>query len=126
MREKADKWTERIVHDFGGGTDGNLPRGDLILDDGGAIYGTAVFGGLYGAGNAFRLIRGSDDQWKETVLHNFGHEKDGANPYSGMIFDQAHNLYGTTAYGGNYHASTCSKSHGCGTIFILTPPVRPK
>jgi uncharacterized repeat protein (TIGR03803 family) len=121
MRQKTGKWTERTIHDFGKGTDGNLPRGDLIRDDSGALYGTAVFGGLYGAGNAFRLIRGSDNKWEEQVLHNFGKGKDGANPYSGMIFDQAHNLYGTTAYGGSYRAGTCSKSHGCGTIFEITP-----
>ncbi|MGA8795825.1 MAG: choice-of-anchor tandem repeat GloVer-containing protein [Candidatus Cybelea sp.] len=126
MREKTGKWTERIIHDFGTGTDGNLPRGDLVLDESGAMYGTAVFGGLYGAGNAFRLIRGSDNKWEEQVLHNFGKGKDGADPYSGMIFDQAHNLYGTTAYGGSYRAAACNKSHGCGTIFKITPQARPK
>jgi uncharacterized repeat protein (TIGR03803 family) len=124
MRENTDKWTERIIHDFGTGTDGNLPRGDLILDDSGAMYGTAVLGGVYGAGNAFRLIRGSHNKWEETVLHNFGHGNDGMNPYSGMIFDRAHNLYGTTAYGGNYGTGACSKSKGCGTIFKITPPAR--
>jgi hypothetical protein len=124
MRENTDKWTERIIHDFGSGTDGKLPRGDLILDDRGAMYGTAVLVGVYGAGNAFRLIRGSHNKWEETVLHNFGHGNDGMNPYSGMIFDRAHNLYGTTAYGGNYGTGACSKSKGCGTIFKITPPAR--
>ncbi|MFZ0574224.1 MAG: choice-of-anchor tandem repeat GloVer-containing protein [Candidatus Cybelea sp.] len=126
LREKTDKWTERIIHDFGTGTDGNLPRGDLVLDDRGAMYGTVVFGGLYGAGNAFRLIRGSNNKWEEQVLHNFGKGKDGADPYTGMIFDQAHNLYGTTASRGSYRAGACKKSQGCGTIFKITPPARPK
>jgi uncharacterized repeat protein (TIGR03803 family) len=121
MRGKADKWTERIIHDFGSGTDGNLPRGDLILDHSGVLYGTSVLGGTYNAGNAFRLIRGAHGEWKEIVLHDFGHEKDGARPYSGLIFDRTGNLYGTTAYGGNERAGMCENSQGCGTIFKLTP-----
>jgi uncharacterized repeat protein (TIGR03803 family) len=67
------------------------------------------------------LIRGETGKWQEYALHNFGHHKDGANPYSGMIFDQANNLYGTTAYGGKYDIGSCTKSHGCGTIFEISP-----
>jgi uncharacterized repeat protein (TIGR03803 family) len=125
IHEKTGTWAERIIHDFGSGTDGNLPRGDLILDHRGALYGTALDGGLYGAGNAFRLIPRADNKWEEHVLHNFGNQKDGVNPYSGMIFDQARNLYGTTATGGKYRAGMCRKSGGCGTIFEITPQARP-
>src|SRR5579883_464197 len=118
LRQKT-RWTERIIHEFGSGTDGSLPRGDLVFDQSGALYGTAVLGGLYGAGNAFRLIPGAKGKWQEDVLHNFGRHKDGVNPYSGMIFDKAQNLYGTTASGGKYDVGACLKSHGCGTIFEI-------
>ncbi len=118
---KHDKWAEGIIHDFGNGADGNLPRGDLIFDGSGALYGTAVEGGLYGAGMAFRLTPGASNKWDEQVLHNFGNEKDGSLPYSGLIFDRAYNFYGTTASGGYYRDGTCRKSHGCGTIFEITP-----
>ena len=47
------------------------------------------------------------------MLHAFTGSPDGADPASGMIFDQAGNLYGTTQFGG------CSL--GCGTVFELTP-----
>jgi len=120
-REKNETWTEQIIHYFGSGTDGNLPRGDLIFDASGAMYGTATLGGVYGAGNAFRLLSSAGGTWKEQVLHNFGNGKDGVNPYSGMIFDRAHNLYGTTAYGGTNRAGMCQKSGGCGTVFEITP-----
>ncbi|HLY02899.1 MAG TPA: choice-of-anchor tandem repeat GloVer-containing protein [Candidatus Cybelea sp.] len=119
-RSKKNKWTERVIHDFGYGTDGNLTRGDLILDDRGALYGTTVEGGLYGSGIAFELVPGAGGKWKENVLHNFGNGKDGALPYTGMIFDPAHNLYGTTAGGGGYQTTLCKKSRGCGTIFEIT------
>jgi uncharacterized repeat protein (TIGR03803 family) len=120
VRGKTDKWTERIIHDFGSKTDGSLPRGDLVFDDSGALYGTAVDGGLDGDGIAFQLVPGANGKWKETILHDFRPGKDGIHPYSGMIFDQAANLYGTTAYGGNHRTGICRKSRGCGAIFEIT------
>lgn len=123
-RGKSDTWKEQIIHYFGIGNDGNLPEGDLIFDDSGALYGTSVEGGPYGrdsgGGNAFRLTP-ARGKWTETILHNFGRGTDGVNPFSGMIFDQAHNLYGTTKSGGSYRGGNCQTSHGCGTIFEVTP-----
>ena len=55
---------------------------------------------------------------QETVLHNFD-GTDGAMPMSGLIFDSAGNLYGTT-YGGGNSGGLCGSS-GCGTVFELTP-----
>ncbi len=49
--------------------------------------------------------------WTEQVLHSFGNGSDGVSP-SGMVFDSAGNLYGTTSDGGAY---------GIGTVFELTP-----
>lgn len=120
-RGKNGKRTERILYDFGGGTSGNLPEGDLIIDDSGALYGTTVEGGRYGDGVAFRLTPGSGGKWEEQVLHDFGNDGDGVHPYAGLIFDKAGNLYGTTDTGGNYNTSLCRKSNGCGTIFEISP-----
>jgi len=49
---------------------------------------------------------------QETVLYSFGNGKDGASPFSGLIFDATGNLYGTTFSGGAYEK---------GTVFQLTP-----
>jgi uncharacterized repeat protein (TIGR03803 family) len=51
--------------------------------------------------------------WAEKILHNFNETgSSGASPYSGLIFDAAGNLYGTTeGYGAG----------GGGTAFKLTP-----
>lgn len=40
--------TERILHDFGNGTDGQLPQDGLLYVDG-TLYGTATWGGKYPA-----------------------------------------------------------------------------
>lgn len=47
------------------------------------------------------------------MLHSFV-GPDAANPYAGLIFDAAGNLYGTTFYGG-----ACYYSSGCGVAFKL-------
>ncbi len=52
----------------------------------------------------------------ENVLHAFD-TKDGYDPYNGVIFDQAGNLYGTAFYGGS---KDCDHN-GCGVVFKLTP-----
>jgi uncharacterized repeat protein (TIGR03803 family) len=41
-------WTETVVHNFAGGSDGANPFGGLILDNSGNLYGTTYVGG--GAG----------------------------------------------------------------------------
>jgi uncharacterized repeat protein (TIGR03803 family) len=59
------------------------------------------------------LELGTNGKWTEKVLHYSNNNgKDGFYPYSGLIFDTAGNLYGTT-YGGG--------AHGYGTVFRLTP-----
>ena len=51
--------------------------------------------------------------WNEKVLHSFNSNGvDGGEPYAGLIFDAAGNLYSTTSLGGTY---------GEGTAFELTP-----
>ncbi|HUI83111.1 MAG TPA: choice-of-anchor tandem repeat GloVer-containing protein [Candidatus Binatia bacterium] len=52
-----------------------------------------------------------------TVLHNFTHGDDGANPRSGLTMDRAGNLYGTASMGGT--GNNCNG--GCGTVFRLSP-----
>jgi uncharacterized repeat protein (TIGR03803 family) len=54
----------------------------------------------------------------EKVLHVF-QGRPGKYPDSGLIFDAAGNLYGTTSLGG--HASACGTDSGCGIVFELTP-----
>jgi len=46
------------------------------------------------------------------VLHSFGEGDDGVSPRSGLVFDAAGSLYGTTYAGGAFKA---------GTVFKLTP-----
>src|SRR5208283_5900999 len=89
-------WTETVLYAFEGGpSDGANPEfGDLIFDQEGNLYGTTYGGGTYGYGTVFQLTP-SGSGWTESILYAFS-GSDGAYP-NGVIFDNAGNLYGTTA-----------------------------
>jgi uncharacterized repeat protein (TIGR03803 family) len=113
-------WTQSVLYNFRGGTDGIIPEGTLTFDRAGSLYGATLKGGAYGRGTIFKLTLGSDGKWTKYVLHQFRGGKDGSHPYAGVVFDTAGNLYGTTLTGGG--VGPCSVSFkGCGTVFKLIP-----
>ena len=102
------KWTETVIYSFG---NGNWPQSDLIFDSMGNLYGTTVYGGPDSAGTVFQLVPHGDGTWTENQLFAFDN-KNGYNPYAGVVFDTAGNLYGTTEFGGAGHR---------GVVFQLSP-----
>ncbi len=105
-------WTENAIYSFQGGNDGIDPSTPLVFDGAGSLYGTTPRGGSADVGVIFQLTF-HNGQWTESLLHTFtGVGHDGAYPASGMIFDSAGNLYGTTLDGG---------LSGDGTVFQLVP-----
>jgi uncharacterized repeat protein (TIGR03803 family) len=116
LEHKAGRWTEHVLHDFPAYTgDGWDPRGTVIFDQKGDIYGTTSQGGSVGAGTVFKLARGANGRWKETILSNFPNAfQNGGGPVAGVIFDRSGNLWGTTSGGGDPNCQ-------CGVVFKLTP-----
>jgi len=114
-------WTETVIHNFTGGADGFAPQSGLIIDQSGALYGTASAGGYLscsglGCGVVFRLSppTSSGGQWSEHVLYKFGiRPHDARFPSGTLVFDGAGNLYGTADGGGASHL---------GAIFELIRP----
>jgi uncharacterized repeat protein (TIGR03803 family) len=49
------KWTERILHSFNAGKDGNGPAAGLVSDRAGNLYGTTGSGGANGGGTVFEI-----------------------------------------------------------------------
>lgn len=93
-------WTQTVLHAFTGYPyDGDQPvYGPLIFDQQGNLYGTTQFGGNNGDfGIVFKLAP-SGGGWSESILYNFGLPTNG--PLSGVVMDNAGNLYGTAADGG--------------------------
>ena len=114
-------WTEKVLRAF---YKGRYPRGAVILDPSGNIYGTTWVGGRHydQMGTVFELSPGTNGKWIQTILHNFGAARDGQLPGGGLVFDSAGNLYGTTEAGGlpGDHKATCDLEPGCGTVFEVT------
>jgi uncharacterized repeat protein (TIGR03803 family) len=115
--EAGGGWTETLPHSFDYNAkhpkDGAFPRGNVILDGAGNLYGTTAYGGIYSynGGTVFELTPAAGGGWTEKLLHNFGgNEGDGGAPYSGLILNAAGDLFGTTISGGNY---------GDGTVFEI-------
>jgi len=113
--ELTKSGTLKVLHKFTGGKDGAQNQGQpelgLVMVNG-DLYGSASFGGVpgcdgsLGCGVLFKLTQSG----KETVLHRFTGQADGAFPQD-LISDRAGNIYGAT--GGSY-----MQGNG-GTLFKL-------
>ena len=110
--QEAPRYT--VINTFAGiGADGEYPRGNVIRDQAGNLYGTTFNGGNLGecfgagCGVVFKV-----DRWgKETVLYNFMGGADGAYPAAGLVPDEEGNLYGTTHGGGDLAATQAARQH---------------
>jgi len=120
---------ETVLHTFcaqNNCPDGYNAEAGLIFDGKDTLYGTAEYGGAYGAGVVFKLTT----KGKETVLYSFCSQTnclDGQYPLASLVLDQKGNLYGTTVNGGAYKSSRCYtyyEGYGCGVVFRLTPKGR--
>jgi len=112
-------WIATGLYSFQGGIDGAYPVASVTFGPDGTLYGTTAAGGLGGNGTVFNLrppasvCKAALCPWTETVLYRFRGGRDGATPdyADALVFDQAGNIYGTTANQG---------AHGYGVVFKLT------
>ncbi len=118
-RGSDGKWKKNVLHQFRGGTDGSSPFAGVVFDTAGNLYGTTDDGGVgscgdqwgTGCGTVVKLIPNSKGGWTEQMIHRF-EAKPAGNPYSGVLFDAAGNLYATTSNQG---------FNGLGVVFEITP-----
>jgi uncharacterized repeat protein (TIGR03803 family) len=95
--------SETVLYSFNG-NDGSAPYVGLTPDSHGNFYGTTYDGGDDGYGTAFELTPNGAAGWTQTILYSF--YVNGLHPDSGLIFDSAGNLFGTTFWGGTYLVGT--------------------
>jgi hypothetical protein len=121
----SGSWTETLLYNFTGESDGGAPLGNLIFGPKGNLYDTTFYGGDLscnlglGCGVVFQLAPPSQPNltWTETVLHIFGNGHDGQDPTAGVIVGEDSVLFGTASGGGG--SSSCNG--GCGTVFDIKP-----
>lgn len=124
LRSKGGVWTYDTLYSFcakTGCADGNAPRGRLIADASGNLYGVTRAGA--NAGTAFELMP-DGGRWKLKTLYRFCAKKgckDGSLPNSGLIYagaergapyDGTSPLYGESDFGG---------LPGQGVVYALQP-----
>jgi uncharacterized repeat protein (TIGR03803 family) len=90
--ELAKNGSLKRLHSFGDDAVGYWPRGNLIADSQGNLYGTTVLGGANGQGTIFKLT----PDGIAVPLYAFS-RSDGFNPQGYLLNDAAGNLYGTTS-----------------------------
>jgi len=82
---------QRVLHTFTGGADGGRPKGGVVLDAAGNLYGATHRGGAWGYGAVYKISA----QGVESVLYSFTGGTDGGYPTAGVTLDSSGNLYGT-------------------------------
>jgi uncharacterized repeat protein (TIGR03803 family) len=97
-----------VLYTFQGGADGGTPLA-TPLEYNGYLVGTTIGGGVHGNGTVFAL---NFTTLKETVLHPFMGQPDGADPIGGLVQDSSGNFYGAAYRGG---------AENFGTLFEVTP-----
>lgn len=105
-------WTESVIHQFTGGSDGSGPGSPVSFDAQGNLYGTTPTGGIHGMGVVYQ-IRATATGWKLRVIHAFTGGADGAGGSAGrLLIDASGNIYGTCTTGG---------VKGFGTVYEISP-----
>ena len=108
----ATRWNEKVLLNFNG-VDGRVPPSRPNLRCRRQSLWHLVRGRrFYGYGTVFELSPVQGGGWTQTILYSFKYGTDGAYPGTGLTFDAAGNLYGTTGLGGTYN---------WGTVFELSP-----
>jgi uncharacterized repeat protein (TIGR03803 family) len=103
-----------VIFNFGTGTNPNTPRGALIIDVNGDLYGTTTAGGANTSGAVYKLSNASGT-WTLTTIYSFcgttsgGICTDGREPRAGLTYagqaggsdyDGTSLLFGSTFFGG--------------------------
>jgi uncharacterized repeat protein (TIGR03803 family) len=119
---------ETVLYSFKGGDDGRDPRGGLVSDKSGNLYGLTSKGGRggvdvcfgTGCGFIYKLTKTSNGTWKKSNLYSFTGGSDGGVPVGKMVIDTQGNLYGVAEQGGTGGCDTVLGG-GCGVVFQLSP-----
>lgn len=109
LKVSGGHWTESILYNFTGGSDGGTPYAGVIIDNAGNLYGGTVSGG--GGGGAIFEMSPSNGSWTYQLLYGI---PGGAisGPFRDLVRDAAGNVYGTTH---------CDGTWSEGTVYELSP-----
>src|SRR6516165_5094070 len=109
------------------GANGLSPRGDLIADVKGNLFGTTFLGGANDHGTVFEIakIPGGYASTPTTLVNfcSLANCTDGEEPVTGLIADARGNLFGTTQFGGAYGRGAVFKIAKTASGYASTPTI---
>lgn len=122
LTPSGSTYKEKVVYSFKGGSDGESPRGSLIADTRGALYGTTLYGGntnseclADGSGKTTcGVVFSLTPSGHEKILYRFKGGSDGASSRSALLAGPNGAFFGVTLHGGR------SNQTGSGTVFEMT------
>jgi len=89
---RSGSYTEKVLHNFNGGSDGLQPIGTPVVDSHGDVFGVTQFGGTGGQGVVYELQRTATG-YTEKLLHTFA--SSGGLPQAGLTIASNGALFGT-------------------------------
>ena len=105
-------WKEKVLYSFKGGRDGSSSISNLVTDATGNLYGTTSEGGAgCSCGVIFKLARGGNGTWAESVPYRFQGSPDAGFAYNGMVPGPAGTYFGATVHGGPTNDGPSISSH---------------
>jgi uncharacterized repeat protein (TIGR03803 family) len=112
LTPSSSGYSESVIYNFQGYSDGAYPAAPLIVTSTGVLYGTTEQGGACSfCGTAFELTPSGSSYKKSTIYEFTGQNGDGEYVDAGLTEGRDGTLYGTTANGG---------PGKCGIVFALT------
>ncbi len=107
-------WTEHIIYDFQGGSDGATPSAGLLLRPGNTLVGVTSGGGAFGAGTVYELNAPllAGGSWTKATIYGFVGGQSAAQPGTELVSGANGALYGIAQGGGLYQ-------RGC--VFQIVP-----
>ena len=107
----SGQWTESVLWRFDNVTEGYSPSSGLFRNAQGQLFGETTYGNNPGQNGTIYELTPSGGQWSFSTVSAFA-DSDGTYPLTAVVTDSKGNLYGTTAYGGNF---------GIGAVYEVTP-----
>jgi len=106
---RGGAWTEKQLHVFQGGNDGDFPQAGATINSKGLLFGTTL-------ATVFRLTppARNNGSWKQTILLALCEGSGGCEPEGPIALGSTGELYGITHYGYG------QELHG--SVFRLKPP----
>jgi uncharacterized repeat protein (TIGR03803 family) len=118
LTPSGSHWSETILHNFQGQSDGLVPYAGLTFDRAGNLYGAATDGGTSGGGTIFVLTHGSGG-WAFNVIYSVpGWGISG--PFRTPLVDASGNVFGTTHCDGAYSAGSVFELARSGSTWTYT------